>query len=135
MTIRLLKEFQMNRLMIAPTFGSFTRSLLLTSIIVLLGVVSVNAQVSATDSSTPTGLPPGAPAGSYQSSGFDNINFFNGNLNFNLPLLKVGGRGGIQDTIGLTLEQKWQMVTTPQGAALYFYPVPYTWEVLEVRYG
>ena len=100
----------MNRLMIAPTFGSFTRSLLLTSIIVLLGVVSVNAQVSATDSSTPAGLAPGAPAGSYQLSGFENINFFNGNLNFNLPLLKVGGRGGVQDKIGLTLERKWKTV-------------------------
>ena len=32
-------------------------------------------------------------AGSYQISGFDNINFFNGNLSVNLPLATVGGRG------------------------------------------
>ena len=31
--------------------------------------------------------------GSYQLSGFDNINYFNGNLSVNLPLATVGGRG------------------------------------------
>src|SRR5438094_373366 len=101
----------MAHLIIAPTFGtSLARRLLSASIITLASVICVNAQVSATDSSTPVGMAPGAPAGSYQLGGFDNINFFNGNLNFNLPLLKVGGRGGVQNTIGLTLERKWKTV-------------------------
>src|SRR2546427_7141158 len=126
----------MKQFMITPTSPtSLTCRLLLASIIVLLSVVCANAQTSATDSSTPVGLASGAPAGSHQLSGFDNINFFNGNLNFNLPLLKVGGRGGVQDTIGLTLEQKWKTVTTPQGADFLIWPVPYTWEGLEVGYG
>src|SRR5213079_1773799 len=89
-------------------------------------------------SSTPAGLAPGAPAGSYQLSGFDNINFFNGNLNFNLPLLKIGGRGGVQDTIALTLEQKWKTETIPpEVPSEYFtiWPAPFTWEGLEVGYG
>ena len=126
----------MKQFMITPTSPtSLTCRLLLASIIVLLSIVCANAQTSATDSSTPVGLASGAPAGSHQLSGFDNINFFNGNLNFNLPLLKVGGRGGVQDTIGLTLEQKWKTVTTPQGADFLIWPVPYTWEGLEVGYG
>lgn len=33
---------------------------------------------------TPSGLTTGAPNGSYALSGFDNINLFNGNLNFRL---------------------------------------------------
>lgn len=32
----------------------------------------------------------GSPAGSYALSEFDNVNLFNGALNFNLPLLKIG---------------------------------------------
>jgi hypothetical protein len=126
----------MNKSTIAPTFGILlARRLLLASIIAVLSVVSANAQVSATDSSTSAGLAPGAPAGSYQLGGFDNINFFNGNLNFNLPLLKVGGRGGVQDTIGLKLEQKWRTLATPAGADYTTWPQPVSWEGLEVGYG
>jgi hypothetical protein len=43
---------------------------------------------------TPLGAAPGAPAGSYELSDLENINLFNGNLNFRLPLLEIGGRGG-----------------------------------------
>jgi RHS repeat-associated protein len=50
---------------------------------------------------------PGSPAGSYQLGGFDNINFYNGHLNFSLPLLKVGGRGGAQIPVLLPIEQPW----------------------------
>ena len=48
---------------------------------------------SVTDGSTPSGLQPGSPAGSYALSGFDNVNLYNGNLNFHLPLLQISGRG------------------------------------------
>src|SRR5262249_39652250 len=60
-----------------------------------------------TDGHTPTGLEPGAPAGSYALSGFDNVNLYNGNLNFRLPLLPVGGRGGAHYTMLLPIEQHW----------------------------
>jgi hypothetical protein len=45
------------------------------------------------DGFTPPGLEPGSPVGSYVLSGFDTVNYFNGSLNFALPLLEVGGRG------------------------------------------
>jgi RHS repeat-associated protein len=69
-----------------------------------LTATSVYAQNSPTNGTTPTGLAPGAPTGSYSLSGFENVNLFNGNLNFSLPLLKVGGRGSAQTGINLTLD-------------------------------
>ena len=59
--------------------------------------------VSNTAGSTPSGIAPGAPAGTYPLSGFEQMNYFNGNLNVTLPLLKVGGRGGAQFTIPLNV--------------------------------
>jgi YD repeat-containing protein len=61
---------------------------------------------SVTDGRTPSGLQPGSPAGSYSSSAFDNVNLYNGNLNFNLPLLAVGGRGSAGMTINVALNLK-----------------------------
>ncbi len=60
---------------------------------------------------TPLTEQPGAPAGSYPLSGFDNVNLFNGHLNFSLPLMQVGGRGGAGYTMMLPIEQHWQVIT------------------------
>jgi RHS repeat-associated protein len=57
--------------------------------------------------STPVGWAKGTPAGSFALSGFDNVNLFNGHMNFHLPLLKVGGRGSAGYTITLPIEQVW----------------------------
>ncbi|HEU4713078.1 MAG TPA: RHS repeat-associated core domain-containing protein [Pyrinomonadaceae bacterium] len=54
---------------------------------------------------------PGAPAGSYPLSGFDNVNLFNGHLNFSLPLMQIGGRGSAGYTMMLPIEQRWQVQT------------------------
>lgn len=58
---------------------------------------------------TPAGLAPGAPAGSYALSDFDNINFYNGSINFHIPLVTIGGRGGAGYTMTLPIEQKWRV--------------------------
>lgn len=73
-------------------------------VMLFLMVSGAKGQARATDGTTPSGLAPGAPAGSYALSGFENVNLFNGNLNFSLPLLKVGGRGGAQTGINLALD-------------------------------
>lgn len=81
---------------------------LMLLVIAQLLVTAASAQTtSVTDGKTPTGLTPGAPAGSYALSGFDNVNLFNGNLNFHLPLQNIGGRGGAGYTMTLPIEQKW----------------------------
>lgn len=84
-------------------FTLFSRSLMITALTCLLPTLQVYAQNTATSGTTPTGLAPGAPAGSYSLSGFEHVNLFNGNLDFSLPLLKVGGRGGAQTGVNLTL--------------------------------
>ena len=62
---------------------------------------------SATDGFTPSAIKPGSPSGSFALSGFETINPYNGGLNFSLPLLNIGGRGGAGYTIPLQVEQKW----------------------------
>jgi RHS repeat-associated protein len=75
---------------------------------------STNPASSTTSAMTPTGMSPGSPAGTYALSGFDDVNLFNGNLNFRLPLLTVGGRGTAGYTMTLaTSTKKWQVKTDP----------------------
>lgn len=57
--------------------------------------------------SSPTARTPGTPLGSYQLGDFDNVNLFTGNLNFNLPLLNVGGRGEVGQSLGVVIEGQW----------------------------
>lgn len=104
------------------------------AVICLLLCCSVNAQnkaTSATDGRTPLGIAPGTPAGSLPLSRFDNINPFNGGLNFSLPLLNVSGRGGAGYTMTLPIEQKWRVIhhysETPEGVAHERYHPEYNW--------
>jgi RHS repeat-associated protein len=64
------------------------------------GLVRVRAQKSGT---APANVAAGAPAGSYSLSGFESINLYSGNLNFNLPMVEVGGRGGIRVPFNLSV--------------------------------
>lgn len=69
------------------------------------------ANTTATAGWTPLALEPGAPAGSYPLGDFDNINLFNGHLNFALPLMRIGGRGRAGYTMMLPIEQNWSVQT------------------------
>jgi RHS repeat-associated protein len=60
-----------------------------------------------TDGSTPLAVSPGAPLGAYSLSDFDSVNLYNGSLNFRLPLVKIGGRGGAGYTMVMRIEHKW----------------------------
>jgi len=75
-------------------------------LLVCLSSAIVLAQTSQTDGSTPAGLQRGGPAGSYQLSGFDNVNLYNGNLSFNLPLMSIGGRGAASSGLTLSINSK-----------------------------
>src|ERR1043166_564361 len=90
------------------------RLLLLT--VLLAGAAraqTTTSTTSVTDGRTPSGLQPGSPAGSYELSGFDNVNLYNGNLSFHLPLLKVGGRGSAGSALMLALNLKsWHVKHT-----------------------
>lgn len=55
----------------------------------------------------PSGLAPGVSAGSYPLSGFDNINYATGSLNFVLPLHSITGRGDAEINLVLQIERHW----------------------------
>jgi YD repeat-containing protein len=87
-------------------------------LLTMLTVTVAQDRRSVTDGSTPLGLTPGSPVGSYALSGFDNVNLFNGNLNYAQPLLTVGGRGEARYTITLQIDRQWQVdhFTLPDGS-------------------
>jgi hypothetical protein len=75
----------------------------------------------STDGTTAPAIAPGAPAGSFALSGFESVNPFNRNLNFALPLLKIGGRGKAGYTMMLKIERKWRIehVVRPTGCGQF----------------
>jgi RHS repeat-associated protein len=87
------------------TLGHLGRA---TLALLLLAAGGWAQTTNATDGTTPPGLAPGAPAGSYSLTGFENVNLYSGNLNFHLPLIKVGGRGGAQAGSYLSIDSlRW----------------------------
>lgn len=82
-----------------------------TTLFTLLFLLAIaqGQTTSSYDGKTPSGLAPGAPAGSYPLSGFDNINLYNGKLNFRLPIVQMGGRGAAGYTSLITIEKQWDV--------------------------
>src|SRR5947207_1785151 len=94
------------------TFRSLATSLLIAlQTLFLLAVIlmanTIAIAQSILDGGTPVGVAPGSPAGAYALSDFESVNLFSGNLNFTLPLLKIGGRGGAQGATMLPIESHW----------------------------
>ena len=120
---------------------SFLPAVIFITLLLPGAAVAQTTTSSATDMKTPAGLTPGAPAGSYALSGFDSVNPYNGNLNFRLPLVSVGGRGAAGHTIMLALNSKrWRIrysSTTVQGEEVFRTWTPTTshWNGPEVGYG
>jgi hypothetical protein len=110
-----------------------TRNHILSAALLGLSLhVAANGQTSSTDGTTPQYLTPGAPAGSYSLSEVESVSLFNGNLNFSLPLLGIGGRGTAGYTMTLPIEQKWQvwkLAETPPGQAPILTPIGTWWGV------
>ena len=102
-----------------------------TIILVCALTLILSSTISAqriTDGSTPLGVAPGAPTGSYALSDFDSINLYNGSLNFRLPLVKIGGRGGAGFTMVMRIEKKWLVDKEPGlGQPNRYTPNPNWW--------
>ena len=88
---------------------------------------------NALDAKTPPGQAPGDPAGAYSLSGFENVNLFNGHLNFRLPLLSVSGRGSVSYVSALPIEQRWTVDHDTFGP--YHFPNYNWWTGLRPGYG
>lgn len=103
------------------------------ALLLLLLMSSTSAQVKSTDATTAAGVAPGLPAGSYALSSFDNVNLYNGNLNFALPLVAVVGRGDAQYMMMLALNTKgWRVRKTYDriSESDRFSPTQYWWSRL-----
>jgi hypothetical protein len=125
------------RTRVAPVY----KALFLCALLLCLsgGVMAQDSSSNPLDGFTPAGLQPGAPAGSYRLSGFDTINPYNGYLNFSLPLLQVGGRGGAGYTIQQLISSKWTVtynVTHDDrgGTTEFFQPSNDPWSYLKPGY-
>ncbi len=98
--------------MTTPTISPHKLILKIAAILLSMALFDIATRAdSVTDGSTPLALKTGTPAGSYSLSAFDNINPFNGALNFQLPLLSIGGRGAAAYTMTLPIEHKWRIET------------------------
>ncbi len=142
------------------SFLSIIRSVFWVVLLSAVFAATAHAQLQTpTDAATPAGIAPGAPSGSYSLSGFENVNLYNGNLNINLPLLKIGGRGGAQTNMSMAIDSThWRMerydVTCPREgvpplignwrmevaqdcneAGTFYYPNPQGWDTLRPGYG
>jgi YD repeat-containing protein len=122
---------------------SLRRAMCAAATVIMLAVAA-QAQTNtktATDQVTPANLQAGTPEGSYDLSGFENVNLFNGNLNFALPLVHIGGRGSAGYTMTLALNTKtWHVRRTSQTVNGEETNVTYTptiqlWEAFLVGYG
>ncbi|HKQ05090.1 MAG TPA: hypothetical protein VJ464_08170, partial [Blastocatellia bacterium] len=114
------------------------RGMICFSSLLLLFALSGSAKAQGdAGGMTPPSLTPGTPFGSYPLSGFDSVNLFNGNLNFHLPLLKVGGRGATQVPVMLKIEERWRVVpfTSCSPCGPVYYATYNWWTGYQVGYG
>ena len=92
----------------------------------------VQAIAQTTNNGTRVGLMPGSPAGSYSLSDFEDINLYNGSLNFSLPILPIGGRGGAGYAMKVNIQQSWSANLVPgSGLNDFFYQPVGIWPVNE----
>jgi RHS repeat-associated protein len=104
------------------------RFAVLAALTLTITCLRVSAQQKPTDGATPLGLAPGAPAGSYALSDFESVNLYNGHLNFHLPLVNIGGRGGAGYSMILQIDRKW-IVQKQQGTPNLYEPQPSWWDL------
>jgi RHS repeat-associated protein len=77
--------------------------------LLLFALLPLSQAGAQTGGAAPPNNAAGRPAGSHQLSGFDNVNLFNRNLNFSLPLVQIGGRG-VQVPVTLSIDStKWKL--------------------------
>lgn len=106
------------------------------SAVLLVLCQSIAGQTKPTDGGTPLGLQAGAPAGSYSLGSGDNVNLYNGTLNYSLPLLRVGGRGSAGHTIVLPMERHWMVEKYEDNQAnVWMYPIDGREEEIKPGYG
>lgn len=116
-----------------PRYAS-SKNIFLSFGFLLLLSLATGAQTTTTshsDIATPGGLAAGSPTGAYKLSGFENVNLYNGNLDFHLPLIAIGGRGSAAFPITLSLNTKrWHVEHTQTQSSEGWYASRAYWGTL-----
>lgn len=86
------------------------------------------AQSTATGH-TPSGFATGFALGSQSLNDVESINYYNGGLNFVIPLLRAQGRSSAGYTIMLPIESRWsvEQEVDPNFGELYYRPIYNDW--------
>jgi RHS repeat-associated protein len=94
------------------------KSVMLSLLLLLFGLLQSSFAQAPPRAGVPSAYQGSTTVGSYPLSGLDNINYFNGNLDFNLPLVTLGGRGEASFTMMLTIGQIGWNVNTIRGQGI-----------------
>lgn len=94
-------------LLCAATLRLFTA--LVAYLFLFCGSIFAQQISKTSDGLTTAGLAPGAPAGAYPLSEFEQINLFNGQVTFNLPIVQKG-RGGANITLPIKINRPAYLV-------------------------
>ncbi len=73
--------------------NGFSKTLFCCMIFVIAHSVGIAQTTTIYDGVTPASVAAGSPLGSYSIGDFEDINLFNGTVNFKFPLAKLSGRG------------------------------------------
>jgi YD repeat-containing protein len=103
------------------------------SVIAVSNIVaqSNTIKTTASDASTPSALEKGSKGlGTYGGGDFDQVNLFNGNVAFSIPLAALTGRGGMWAGVSLSYNSKvWRMARVEERGAgpwsssgIYYFP-------------
>jgi len=94
----------------------------------LVSVVDLGAQANDPNGPTPPAVAVGSPPPSYGFGVVDNVDYFTGNLDINIPLLNLTGRGDVPLALNLPITGTWTVSPTTlapvypsifQGQAVY----------------
>lgn len=80
-------------------------------ILLIIGLLQITFAQNGGVGTTSAGNAPGSPVGSYQLTGIDNINYYNGSLNFTLPITSIGGRGEAGTASIFRINRIWSVQT------------------------
>ena len=87
------------------SLGVCCLSIAVASSSIVLGQVSPSAGYGGIGD--PAGAP-GSPQSSYALGSIDHVNYYNGSVNFTLPLLTIGGRGTVSRNIVTPVQRQWE---------------------------
>src|SRR6201988_4640548 len=100
---------------------------------ILCAVITNSSSAQTPGSNARTAM--GAPTGSYTTDELERINYFNGGLHFELPLLKIEGRGEAEHAVMLTIDPVYPGVGKTCPNCPGFFPLWAAKMEYEVGYG